>query len=78
MPKASWIHDEDLADILEKCYSDDLAGDFMCALSDIVPNDFDEQIRVINDLFEENKLSIRATAVRNSKDGTYYEWKIKL
>ena len=78
MLEASWIHDEDLADILEKCYSDDLAGDFMCVLSDVEEEDFDEQIRVVNNLFEENKLSLRATAVRNSKDGTYYEWKLNL
>ena len=78
MYKASWIHDEDLADILEKCYSDDLAGDFMCVLSDIPENFYDEQILAVNNLFMENDLNLRAVNVRNSKDGTYYEWKLKL
>lgn len=77
MSEIKWMHDEELIDLLDKYHSNELAGDFSCVLSEILPSDFPANLDAVNTLFKEYHLGLRVTAVRDA-DSDFYEWKIKL
>lgn len=77
MSEIKWIKDEELIDLLDKYHSNELAGNFSCVLSEILPSDFPANLDAVNDLFKENGLGLRVTAVRDADDD-FFEWQIQL